>query len=29
MVAAFEQGLNAHPLIPMGTPDLYRPPART
>jgi hypothetical protein len=27
IVAAFEESVNAHPLIPMGTPDPYRPPA--
>jgi arylsulfatase A-like enzyme len=26
MVGAFERSAKAHPLIPMGTPDRYRPP---
>jgi hypothetical protein len=26
MVAAFEESVKKHPLIPMGTPDPYRPP---
>ena len=26
MVGAFEESVKAHPLIPMGTPDPYRPP---
>ncbi|MBA2963789.1 MULTISPECIES: arylsulfatase [Ramlibacter] len=26
LVAAFEASLKAHPLIPMGTPDPYKPP---
>jgi hypothetical protein len=26
MVAAFEASVKKHPLIPMGTPDPYRPP---
>jgi arylsulfatase len=27
MVAEFEESVKKHPLIPMGTPDPYRPPA--
>jgi len=27
MIAAFEESTKAHPLIPMGTPDPYVPPA--
>jgi arylsulfatase A-like enzyme len=27
MVAAFEESVNEHPLIPMGTPDPYQPPS--
>ena len=27
MVAAFEESTTKFPLIPMGTPDPYRPPA--
>jgi arylsulfatase A-like enzyme len=27
MVGAFEESVKRHPLIPMGTPDPYRPPA--
>jgi arylsulfatase len=27
MVAEFEASVKKHPLIPMGTPDPYRPPA--
>ncbi len=27
MVAGFEESVKTHPLIPMGTPDPYRPPA--
>jgi arylsulfatase len=27
MVAAFEESVKEHPLIPMGTPDPYTPPA--
>ena len=26
MIGAFEESLKQHPLIPMGTPDPYRPP---
>jgi arylsulfatase A-like enzyme len=26
MVAEFEESVKQHPLIPMGTPDPYRPP---
>jgi hypothetical protein len=26
MVAAFEESTKKYPLIPMGTPDPYRPP---
>jgi arylsulfatase len=27
MTAEFEESVKKHPLIPMGTPDPYRPPA--
>jgi arylsulfatase len=26
MVGAFEESVKKYPLIPMGTPDPYRPP---
>jgi len=26
MVGEFEESVKTHPLIPMGTPDPYRPP---
>ena len=26
MMGAFEESVKTHPLIPMGTPDPYRPP---
>ena len=28
MVGAFEESVKKYPLIPMGTPDLYTPPAK-
>jgi arylsulfatase len=28
IVAAFEESVKKHPLIPMGTPDPYRPPGK-
>ena len=28
MVAEFEESVKKYPLIPMGTPDPYRPPGR-